>query len=696
MANAFMMMFLVVGVVIYAPAILASEAGIAQVSRPFEYSGYSASEYKGYDKSSHYVSMSDGTKLAVDVYLPVEGPTRGPFPALFNYHPYRRATIDPVTGKIETIRPGMQRFINFFTSYGYAVVIADMRGSGASFGSRMDVSPPLAWDGKQLIDWMETQPWSDGSVGMFGASYEGWSQLAVAAQKPRALKAIMPELIGFDAFSGGMFYRGGIYPRGATEGMAEFIKLLDLAAILPALPNLPDAPGLLPAAPVVDEDGDGQLADEIPLDLNNDNFFYNDPPTYSDGAKRQHIFYKAVREHLNNINIAQMPEGAPFRNSRIADTQYTWTDISPGDWPVRLGESGIAVYHVGAWFDVFPLGTARWYATLKATNPSKMLIHPSNHTMLGIAPELAGPYWKYFGEDIQQVAEGMFKEKLRFFDRYLKGIKNGIDSEPPLYIYVMNGPGWRQENEWPLARQVVSSYYFDDSNRLSGSRTTAGSDTYAADFTHDSRYGKHKATRNGSPLLRDEPMMRTDKDRQCLTYTSAPLEQDVEITGHPIVRFWVSSTADYGDFFVYLEDVDEEGEAYYVTEGKLRAGFAGLVPQEEMLPPGAGIDVLPDLPYHGFNDHDFVDRIFASGNIVELVIDLLPTSWVFKEGHRSRVSIASADWPTYELHPRLSPNNDPSDAANTVPKITIYRDSKHPSRIELPIVPALPKGMVAK
>ncbi len=231
---------------------------------------------------------------------------------------------------------------------------------------------------------------------------------------------------------------------------------------------------------------------------------------------------------------------------------------------------------MGGWFDIFTLGTTRWYATLKATNPSKMLIHPSFHTMPDISPEVAGPYWRYFGEDLGKAATGMLRERLRFFDRYLKGIKNGIDTEPPVFIYVMNGKKWRFENEWPLKQQVLAKYYFEGGNTLSKSRKTDGSDKYKADFTHDSRYGVNKATRWNAAGPPDEPMKRTDKDRQCLTYTSDSLEKDTEVTGHPVVSFWVSSTADNGDFFVYLEDVDERGEAYYVTEGKLRAGFAGL------------------------------------------------------------------------------------------------------------------------
>ena len=108
------------------------------------------------------------------------------------------------------------------------------------------------------------------------------------------------------------------------------------------------------------------------------------------------------------------------------------------------------------------------------------------------------------------------------------------------------------------------------------------------------------------------------------------------------------------------------------------------------MPQGSDIEVLPDLPWHGFLKADYVDGIFANGKKVELVIDLLPTSWVFKKGHKIRVSIAGADWPTFQLHPELSPTNNPTDQNNIAPTITVYRDAKHPSRIKLPIIPSRP------
>ncbi|MCP4111213.1 MAG: CocE/NonD family hydrolase [Desulfobacteraceae bacterium] len=224
---------------------------------------------------------------------------------------------------------------------------------------------------------------------------------------------------------------------------------------------------------------------------------------------------------------------------------------------------------------------------------------------------------------------------------------------------------------------------------LSLTEKSDGSDDYTADFTHDSR----QETNIGRPANRwnlrylDKVFVRTEKDRKCLTYTSAPVRRDIEVTGHPIVRLRVSSTADTADFFVCLEDVDENGEAYFVTDGMLRANFANTVPNEDILHPDSNIDVLPDLPWHGFRKADYIDGVFKNGSIVELVIDLMPTSWVFKKGHQVRVSIANADWPTFILHPDLSPTNEPGDPNNIIPAITMHRSSGLRSSVELPIVP---------
>jgi predicted acyl esterase len=111
--------------------------------------------------------------------------------------------------------------------------------------------------------------------------------------------------------------------------------------------------------------------------------------------------------------------------------------------------------------------------------------------------------------------------------------------------------------------------------------------------------------------------------------------------------------------------------------------------------PGGGIDIEPELPWHGFAQADYDPNVFAGGKVAAIVTALYPTGWLFKKGHSIRLSIAAADWPTFELHPALSPSNRPSDARNIVPTISLHRGAGTASYIELPIVPArevLPRG----
>jgi predicted acyl esterase len=95
--------------------------------------------------------------------------------------------------------------------------------------------------------------------------------------------------------------------------------------------------------------------------------------------------------------------------------------------------------------------------------------------------------------------------------------------------------------------------------------------------------------------------------------------------------------------------------------------------------------VLPNLPWQGFEKTDYKVAPFAKGKTVRLNLDLMPTSWVFKQGHRIRISIAGADFPSFALHPQLSATNDPDAATNVVPTWSIKR-GRDMSSIVLPII----------
>lgn len=156
-----------------------------------------------------------------------------------------------------------------------------------------------------------------------------------------------------------------------------------------------------------------------------------------------------------------------------------------------------------------------------------------------------------------------------------------------------------------------------------------------------------------------------ENDAKALTYTTDPLDSAIEVTGHPVVHIWLTSSAPDVDIFAYLEDVRADGSVHYVTEGKLRASHRALAD-----PPYNRFG----LPYHrGFKEDV---RPVVPGEVFELSFDLYPTSIVFQKGNRIRLTIAGADRDTYDT-PVVSP----------APTIEILRGGPHASYVALPIIP---------
>ena len=150
-----------------------------------------------------------------------------------------------------------------------------------------------------------------------------------------------------------------------------------------------------------------------------------------------------------------------------------------------------------------------------------------------------------------------------------------------------------------------------------------------------------------------------------LIYETAPLDKDVQVTGHPTINLWVSSTAADGDFLATIQDAGPDGAVKsYNVQGRLRASLRNLAD-----PPYNNLG----LPWHRSYEEDVVPLI--PGQPAELEFDILPVSMVFKAGHRIRLVIDFAD--------RTTPNLDPA------PKVAIYRDSAHKSYVTLPIIGAL-------
>lgn len=616
----------------------APHAFVERPSRPIEYTAY--------QRHAGYVAVADGTRLAVTWYVPSGGPAATRFPVLLWYMPGHRESIDPRTGEI---RPGMDpEELAFFTGHGYVVAVAEMRGSGASFGFRViDRGPQIGADGRELVNWIARQPWSTGKVGMIGVSYQGFSQFATAAERPPALKAIFPEIAGFDDYTS-LYYPGGIlnvalarvaYAAMGRDDRNEF----DPDAIPPRLPSVP----------VINETGDGQLVNDLPQYPQGKGSFLDAPPRYADGHARADVYWRATQGHLKNgVLTNDNITTARFRDSTLGHTPYRYWDLDPGAKPARIARAGIAVYNRGGWFDYHARDTTQWFGTLQGHTPDRLLMAPTGHSGLPSAAAQAqgrgNAYLRYFN-DTRTTNALVLTEKLRFFDRYLRDVHDGFESEPPVLIYVM-GKGWRREDEWPPQRAQRLRLSLGAHGSLGEAGGASGVDDWLADPQANSlsqganRWNYGIAGAN-APMSLDETLPHR------LAYTTVPLGEGREITGHPVVELTLSASATTADVYAYLEDVAPDGSSLLVTEGQLRANYHQLRPAQEMLPYASTLRLKPALPWHGFRQTDFDPTPFADGRFVRLVFDLMPTAWLFQAGHRVRLSLASADRDTFEANP---------------------------------------------
>jgi putative CocE/NonD family hydrolase len=371
------------------------------------------------------------------------------------------------------------------------------------------------------------------------------------------------------------------------------------------------------------------------------------------------MLQQALQEHAGNLDAFDTYSALPYRDSVSALTgTQPYLLNSPANYLSAIRSSAIPVYHWGGWYDMFPKDALLWYSNL--TNPQKIVIGPWSHPQLG-SLDLA-------------------IEEVRWYDYWLKGIDNGLMSEAPIYYYTMGegtNSGWHSAWNWPLPEEEPTNYYFDGTKAgsvdsvndgslsLAMPAARAGVDEYLVDYSATT--GPATRWTAGYDLV--SPIYPTTlmfNDEKGLTYTTPPLETEVEVTGHPVVHLWVTSTASDGDFFVYLEDIAEGKYSRYVTEGNLRASHRAIS--------SAPFEYL-GLPYHRSYAEDATD---LTSQPVELVFDLLPTSYVFATGHRIRVTITCADRDNAQT-PQLDPP----------PTVQLYRDADHASFIELPIIPNL-------
>jgi uncharacterized protein len=575
-----------------APSQIAPPA--AKVSAFGKYSGYSEPVYDGWVRSSRYVTVRDGTRLAVDLFRPTRGGkvAEERLPVVWTHNRYRCAFKDE--GKVITILDVFE-WLQDVLRHGYVVACVDTRGGGASFGRFAGMfSSKETRDAYDVTEWLAAQSWSNGKIGMYGRSYLGITQYMAAGQKPPHLVALFPEVAVADMYE--LVYKGGIYHGPFVEFWNDLVRKLDVEDT---------------SAPV-DEDTDGSL------------------------------LKAAIAEHRANRSAADIFAALPYRDSVDAVSQaLPFRDWTPITYLRQIRESKVAVYHLAGWYDRYVRDQLVLFRNLRS-NPERISIGPWTHTQTDHFDFAA--------------------EHLRWWDYWLKGIDNGVMQEEPVHYYVMGAPedrAWRSANSWPLPEERRTAYWFGPERSL-GPAAPKGKGLkdeltvdYSAAIAPDPRWS----------IERQFPELSAN-DAKGLTYTTTPLPAPLEVTGHPVVHLWISSSAPDADLFVYLEEVDEKGASRYVSEGMLRASNRAMAsPRYDLM----------GLPYHRGLKAD--RRPVTPGQPVELVFDLYPTSTLFQPGHRVRVTVAGAD----RANARTPERNPP-------PRLTVWRQAGRGSWIDLPVI----------
>jgi putative CocE/NonD family hydrolase len=490
------------------------------------------------------VPMRDGVVLRADVYRP---DTTGASPALLLRTPYDiSVSMIPSSG----IDPEAA------VDGGYTVVCQDVRGQYASGGEFYTFVSEAA-DGYDTVEWVATQPWCDGNVGMVGRSYGATCQWLAAAERPPHLKAICPVVTGSD------FYRGWVYQGGAFQlGFNLFWVWM--------------------------------MSDR------------------SRAAKAEELF---LHLPLRSVPLPD-PKWARFYFDWLEHTtdDAYWRGLSINN---RYPQVEVPALNAGGWFDVFLGGTLENFVRMRreggseaARSGQRLLLGPWAHgSTYGLFPD--------HSFDVCRPGDAIdfTEQQLRFFDHHLRGVPAAAD-EAPVRLFVMGENRWRDEEDWPLARAKPTPWYLHAGGALSEQPPgEEAPDEYVYDPSDPAptiggptSLPPRMMKANAGPLDQRRVEVRPD----VLVYTSEPLPRPIEVTGALSLILHAATSAPDTDFVAKLSDVWPDGTSRILAEGVLRARFRDGFETPRLLEPGA--------PYAFEIDLVATSNVFQAGHCIRLVV----------------------------------------------------------------------------
>lgn len=586
------------------------------------------------ERHSWYVPMRDGVRIAVDVLLPADMQEGERLPAVFIPTRYWRSW-DLRFGLDKGL--GADLYQHMLVAHGYAVVLVDARGSGASFGTRAyPWSKEERQDYVELMDWAISQPWCDGNLAASGISYAGTAAEFMGISAHPALKAVLPQFSLYDTYTD-IAFPGGVFNNWFVENWGEFNQQLDSGMT-------PGGLGVI-----------GELLVRGPRPIPKpDNTAASNSLTWEDAALSQ-----ALAEHAANVDIAAAARQARYRDdvSPLAGTDVDGFSPHSGKEAAEAGNA--AWYSWGGWHDgAYAASLLKRFTNLNV--PQRAVIGAWNHAgVQDTSPFHAADAPPSPPRKVQ------FLEQIRFLDYYLKG--QGERPASVLHYYTMGEGAWKTTQSWPPEGFSPLRLHLDAGHKLTaepGNKTSAD-DADILQVRYDTGSGGKNRWR--TQIFRSDVIMQPQPidSEGVLYWQSEPLDQDVETTGHGIASFELLSDAPDAALFAYLEDVAPDGTVRYVTEAPFR-----LANRKEMAANGT----IPCLgePCHSYLRAD--EQPLPENSSVTVQFKLLPVSWLFQKGHRIRFSITGADADQFERTPKEGP----------APTLRILRPAAA-SYLELPV-----------
>ena len=565
------------------------------------------------------IPMRDGCVLKGDLIRP-DSPEK--LPVLLNRTPYDKKFPQISYNTMDGIRAAQR---------GYNVVFVDCRGRFASPGTfTCFVDEPR--DGYDTIEYVARQPWADGKVGTFGASYMGATQWLAATQLPPSLKAMVPSITASD-YHDGWTYQGGAF--------ALFFNVRWLMSNL----------GL--ARLMREREESAEARKELAAVMST---------------------MDTMRERMDFLPLREFPifrTGAPYFFDWLDHPYYDdyWRKLCIEEAHAKIN---VPTLNFGGWYDIFQGGSIRNYTGMRAKGAgdgrkARLVMGPWYHSLpLG---SLVGQVdMGYRSSYISIDYDGM---QLDFFDHWLKGKQNGAGDAGPVRVYVMERNEWRDEKEWPLPDTEWRRYYLHSRGKAN---SAFGDGALATDqpgneppdcFLYNPL---NPVPTNGGGLCCyhnavpggafDQAMVEHRAD--VLVYSTDPLPEDVEVTGPVRLTLYASSSAPDTDFTAKLVDVGPCGFARNLTDGIIRARVRESQSEPKLITPG---------------------------KVYEFNLDMWSTSNLFKAGHRIRLEVSSSNFPRFDRNPNTG-HELFTDAEARPALQTVMHDRGFASCLTLPVIPA--------